>query len=1004
MSVFDEQPPIINVSAFSHWLKKNYSFFKSKSIKLSRLNSERDINLLIKGAGTKQYVVKISNPKESPVHLEYQDLLINHLRLNIELRKIYPEILHKKILFYKDRYERKCAVRVLTYIDGNMYAKSKNSDHTEKSLGKLLALQSNQLQSFINNQAIRKFEWDPSDIRWIKKFINLFKGANKNIIKNTIDEHEKFVFKNIKNLKHAVTHGDPNDYNIVVKKEKIIGFIDFGDSIYAPVINDLAISLSYALMGAKNFYKTLQNIVGTFNEFYKLTDQEIYSLLSLIKSRLVITLVMAAKQRKKYPDNKYLSISEKNAWDLIYKLHKIDPYFFIAVIRDICNLEPIFNFSKKLQLFKNQQFGNLFDFELNNVNKKIVNFDKSSFLLKTNPSNKKLDNLVGKFLKKDIGIGLYKEKRKVYKSNHYISSLNPLKRRDVHLGIDIFVEANTPIKSPLNGKVIILHNNNFKYDYGPTVILEHKINDYSFFTLYGHLSKKCLKKLKVGQIINKGEWIGEIGDYKINGNWPPHLHFQIMTSLLNEVDNFPGVGEEYLLKIWEQISPDPNIILQIPKSFFINKVKKEKILLKRKKNIAQNLSISYREPLHMLEAKGQFFYDDQGRKYLDCVNNISHVGHSNKLVHDALVSQNLKLNTNTRYLYNIINEYSDRLLKTFPKQLNKIFFVCTGSEANDLALRIAKNYTKAQNVLVMDNAYHGHTNSLIDLSPYKFNSKGGEGKKNYVHVLRMPDEIRGKWTKQNNKWINKYIDEAKEIINKHFNKKNSLSSFFFESILGCGGQIELPKGYLKNIFKLVRQKNALCIADEVQTGFGRVGSNFWAFQEHGIVPDIVTLGKPMGNGHPIAAVVTTKKIADTFNNGMEYFNSFGGNPVSCAVGNAVLDVIEKDNLQKNSKVVGDYFIKKLKNIQKKFPNFISKISGKGLFIGIDFIINGDLLLPNRKLATKLINSLRLKGILLSTDGPFNNVIKIKPPLVFNKDNADLVCSEIYEFLIHENKK
>ena len=1004
MSVFDEQPPIINVSSFSHWLKKNYSFFNSKSIKLSRLNSERDVNLLIKGAGTKQYVVKISNPKESLAQLEYQDLLINHLRQSIQLRNIYPEIFHKKILFYKDRNERGCAVRILTYIEGDMYAKSKNSDHTEKSLGKLLALQSNQLQSFIKNQAIRSFEWDPSDIRWTKKFINLFKGANKNIIKNTIDEHEKFVFKNIKNLKHAVTHGDPNDYNIVVKKEKIIGFIDFGDSIYAPVVNDLAISLSYALMGVKNLYKSLQNIVGTYNEFYKLSVQDIYSLLGLIKSRLVITLVMAAKQRKKYPNNKYLSISENNAWGLIYKLDKVDPYFFIAVIRDICNSEPILNFSKKIQLFKSQQFGNLFDFDLNNVNKKIVNFDKSSFLLKTNPSNKKLDNLVEKFLKKNIGIGLYKEKRKVYKSNHYISSLNPLKRRDVHLGIDIFVEENTPIKSPLNGKVIILHNNNFKYDYGPTVILEHKINNYFFFTLYGHLSKKCLKKLKVGQIVKKGEWIGEIGDYKINGNWPPHLHFQIMTSLLNEVDNFPGVGEEYLLKIWEQISPDPNIILQIPESFFSNKVQKEKILLKRKKNIARNLSISYQDPLHMLEAKGQFFYDEQGRRYLDCVNNISHVGHSNKFVHEALVSQNLKLNTNTRYLYNIINEYSDRLLKTFPKKLNKIFFVCTGSEANDLALRIAKNYTKATNVLVMNNAYHGHTNSLIDLSPYKFNSKGGEGKKDYVHVLRMPDEIRGKWTNKNYKWVNKYIDEAEDIISKTFNKKNSLSSFFFESILGCGGQIELPKGYLKNIFKLVRQKNALCIADEVQTGFGRVGSNFWAFQEHGIVPDIVTLGKPMGNGHPIAAVVTTKKIADTFNNGMEYFNSFGGNPVSCAVGNAVLDVIEKDNLQKNSKVVGDYFIKKLTQIQKKFPNYISKISGKGLFIGIDFICNGDFLLPDAKLATKLINSLRLKGILLSTDGPFNNVIKIKPPLVFNKDNVDFVCNEINGFLIHENKK
>ena len=191
MSVFDEQPPIINVSSFSKWLKENYSFFKSKHIKISRLNSERDINLLIKGIGTKKYVVKISNPKESIDQLEYQDLLINHLRLNRELKKIYPEILHNKILFYKDRNHRRCAVRILTYIDGDMYAKSKNTDHTEKSLGRLLALQSNQLQSFIKNQAIRKFEWNPSDIRWTKKFINLFKGNNKNLIKNSIDEHEK---------------------------------------------------------------------------------------------------------------------------------------------------------------------------------------------------------------------------------------------------------------------------------------------------------------------------------------------------------------------------------------------------------------------------------------------------------------------------------------------------------------------------------------------------------------------------------------------------------------------------------------------------------------------------------------------------------------------------------------------------------------------------------------------------------------------------------------------
>ena len=1004
MSVFDEQPPLIDAKKFSLWLKKNYNFFKSKNFKLSRLNSERDINFRIKFDDNKNYVVKISNPKESLSQLEYQDLLIKHLRSNRKLKQIYPQILHKKILFYQDNKFRKCAVRVLTYIDGSMYAKSKINIDIEKSLGELLALQSKQLDNFMYSQAIRKFEWDPSEVRWVKKYINLFSGLKKNAINEAINQHEKFVQKNKKNLKYSVTHGDPNDYNIVVKNKKIVGLIDFGDSIYAPSINDLAIALSYALMQSQNLFDTLHNIIGSYNKIYPINDDEIYSLLGLIKSRLVITLVMAAKQRKKYPDNKYLSISEKNAWILIFKLNKIDPYFFIAVARSFCNQEPISNFSQILKHLKNQQFGSIFDFDLNEVNKKIVHFDKKSTLLKSNPSNIKLNKLVQKYLNNGIGIGLYKEKRKVYKSNHYISSLNSSKRRDIHLGVDVFLDENTRVKSPFNGKVIILHNNDFKYDYGPTVILEHKINNYKFYTLYGHLSKKCLKKLKVGQSIKKGDWIGEIGGYKVNGNWPPHLHFQIMTSLLNEVNNFPGVGEEYLIKIWEQISPDPNIILKIPETFFTNKSHINNVLSKRKKNVGLNLSISYQEPLHMLEAKDQFFYDEYGRKYLDCVNNISHVGHSNEYVHNAMVSQNLKMNTNTRYLYKIINEYSERLLATFPKKLNKIFFVCTGSEANDLALRIAKTYTKATDVLVMDNAYHGHTNSLIDISPYKFKSAGGEGKKNYVHVLRMPDHIRGKWTLKNKDWIKKYIDEAREQIDENFNKKNKLSSFFFESILGCGGQVILPKNYLKNIFKFVRKKSALCIADEVQTGFGRVGNNFWAFEEHGVIPDIVTLGKPMGNGHPIAAVITTEKIANSFNNGMEYFNSFGGNPVSCAVGNAVLDVIENESLQNKAEVIGNYFIKELNKLKYKFPKFISSISGRGLFIGIDLIDKGNSLIPNSKLAKKLINYLRHKGILLSTDGPYNNVIKIKPPMIFNKDNVDFVCREIKDFLIHENKK
>jgi 4-aminobutyrate aminotransferase and related aminotransferases len=215
--------------------------------------------------------------------------------------------------------------------------------------------------------------------------------------------------------------------------------------------------------------------------------------------------------------------------------------------------------------------------------------------------------------------------------------------------------------------------------------------------------------------------------------------------------------------------------------------------------------------------------------------------------------------------------------------------------------------------------------------------------------------------------------------------------------LGCGGKVILPKNYLKELFKEIRKNKALCIRDEVQTGFGRVGNHFWSFQEHDVVPEIVTLGKPRGKGHPIAAVITTEKIASVFNNGREYFNSFGGNPVSCAVGKAVLEVIEQEKLQQKALEVGNYFLNKLikiKNINKKG---ISEVRGRGLFLGIDLIKEANNLWPNKKLAKKLINYMREKGVLLSTDGPYENVIKIKPPRVFSKRKAELVCEKLETF-------
>ena len=411
----------------------------------------------------------------------------------------------------------------------------------------------------------------------------------------------------------------------------------------------------------------------------------------------------------------------------------------------------------------------------------------------------------------------------------------------------------------------------------------------------------------------------------------------------------------------------------------------KKILELRKQYLSPSLSLSYEDPIHIVRGEGQYLYDAEGLRYLDAVNNIQHVGHCHPKVVSAAMEQNALLNTNTRYLDETIVRYAKLLTKKLPDGLDVCFFTNSGSESNDLALRIARCITGSKETIVLDGAYHGHLSSLIEISPYKHNAPGGEGPPDFVYSIPLPDSFRGIYRGDN--CTADYVNEVKKVIYKINDSSKTLSAFFVEALMGCGGQIVLPEGFLKKSFELVRKSGGLCIADEVQIGFGRMGTDFWGFETCGVIPDIVTLGKSIGNGHPLSAVVTTKEIADQFNNGMEYFNSYGGNPVSCAIGEAVLDVIEDEGLQENAEIVGSYLIEELFKLQSKYT-FIGQIRGQGLFIGIELISNTDTLKPNKTLAAKIVNQMKDAGILISIDGPDHNVLKIKPPMVFNLENAN----------------
>ena len=399
-------------------------------------------------------------------------------------------------------------------------------------------------------------------------------------------------------------------------------------------------------------------------------------------------------------------------------------------------------------------------------------------------------------------------------------------------------------------------------------------------------------------------------------------------------------------------------------------------------------SLFYSEPLHIVRGKDVWLYDVEGKKYLDVYNNVAHVGHSNPYVVEAITRQAKALNTNTRYLHENIVDLAEKITKLMPGELSVCYFVCSGSEANDLALQIARTYTKKQGCLVSENAYHGNTTAVFQMSPEDF---APETRQEWVHTLPNPIEYQ-----QTDQAEAHYLKDLSFAMDNLDDIGVGTAAVIFDSIFSSDGIFLPPSGYLKTIYGAVRTSGGLAIADEVQSGFGRTGSYMWGFSHDGVVPDIVTLGKPMGNGYPIAAVVTTDEIAQTYNKEYGYFNTFGGNPVACAAGLAVLEIIKKDQLMKHAKSTGLYFYQELIKLAGKYE-LISDVRGSGLFLGVELIdpIEKE---PATKKTAEVVDLLSKNGVLVGKTGPDSNVIKIRPPMTFKEQHVDRVVESLDEAL------
>ncbi len=745
-----------------HLLQSEFGFNK---VEIKKLNGYVNINYLVK-TGTSKYIFKTYSPDK-----EMQSLVEIENETLIFLNKAYQNKFPKPIQFIDgscvktleiDGKETIC--RMLSFLDGEFLKDVTHTDDLFRSVGTFLAEMDIELKK-LDIYAIKAKLWT-LDIQYLnlnKKYINdITNIKDRNTVKYFFQQFEEEVEPLLPELRKQIIHNDANDWNVLVKNGEVSGLIDFGDMVYSPLINELAVAITYACFDKENPLECASIILESYHHKLPVEEKEIKILYYLIAARLVISLCNSSHLIKLNPGNSYSSVSEKSAWKMLYLWLSINP---------------------------------------------------------------------------------------------------------------------------------IAAENNFR--------------------------------LAIGLPVKK------------------------------------------LISIKE-------------------------VVKKRHQHISPILSLSYDKPIYMVRSAFQYMYDAYGNTFLDAYNNIPHVGHSHPKVVEAGQRQMAKLNTNTRYLYDQLEEYAEKLLSKFPPSFNKVYFVNSGSAASDLAMRIAKIHTGHEKMMVMEHGYHGHTQTATDISDYKFSNPRGQGQKKYILKTKIPDTYRGKYTNDDGSAGEMY---AKEAITQIRNSDLPIAAFISEPVVGCGGQVPLAKAYLKGIYPVIRKQGGICISDEVQTGFGRLGDVFWGFEVQEVIPDIVIIGKPMANGHPMGAVVTTDEIAESFGEGVEFFSSFGGNPVSCAIANSVLEVMEEERLQENAKVVGDYYKLLFLKLQIKY-DCIGDVRGSGLFLGIEIVKDRKSKEHDTYLAHHIKNELRNKNILISTDGPYDSVIKTKPPMCFSKENALMVVEHI----------
>ena len=970
----------------------------ARSVSATALPSERDQNFLLRDGANESFVLKVANQHESLSVLEGECAVMRHLAHTGLCPAIVPAASGAEIMQRGPHH-----IRLISGLRGVPLGTVRlQTAPLHRDIGRAFGTITKSLESFDHDAFHRDFDWDLANAaRVVSELLPLVADAGiRAQVEQMAAYHATHVAPLLPTLRRSVIHSDGNDYNILVDAaaQVVTGIIDFGDMVHSHTVNEVAIAMAYVALNADEPLQAAAAVVAGFHGVSPLTEPEISALWSLMCMRLCVSACMAAKQQAARPDDSYLGISQGPIATTLPVLCAIHPRFAHYTFRAACGLQPVPQAPRITQWIATHAhtFAPLVGVDLSTGPVAPLDFSAGSTLISSNSEEnapEALDHRIRQFLKEqeaEIGVGGYDEARLIYHWPHEPKHREP---RTIHIGLDLSLASGSPLHAPLDGVVHGFEDADHYHDYGPLIVLRHVTTGdepTEFFTFYGHLTRDSLDGLHVGKPITQGTEFARIGSAPTNGHWWSHVHVQLITDMLDVPCNVDGAVRASERHVWHSLFPDPNLFLRIPSDKLPRHESKPAIAASRARHIGGNLSVSYgTHPLNIVRGSRQYLYDEQAHRYIDGYNNVAHVGHCHPRVVRAVSAQLALLNTNTRYLQEQLMQYAEQLTALLPPSLSVCYFTASGSEANELALRLARAYTGARDLIVMDSAYHGHTTSLIDISPYKHDGPGGTGAPDWVHTSPIPDVYRNREVSGDpGAWFAARVGDAIESVQA---SGRGVSAYIAETCPSVAGQIMLPEGFLGDVYTRVHAAGGVCIADEVQTGFGRIGTHFWAFEAHDVTPDIVVLGKPIANGYPMGAVVTTRAIAERFDNGMEYFSTFGGSTAACVAGMATLQVTLDEGLQSNAKAVGEHLMHGLRQLVREHA-IIGDVRGSGLFTGVELVRDRETLEPAAHEASFVVNRMRHRGVLVGTDGPYHNVIKIRGPMTLTTADADQIVA------------